>query len=94
MYLFIVEHVGHFKKGRFIFLRFNIINKYWVEICGSAHPLAAMTNKPKIHGVMTEGGAIPTGGRGGRRRGGKGYSYMRKRDVGTDLHGDTVVLGF
>ena len=54
MYLFIVEHVGHFKKGRFIFLRFNIINKYWVEICGSAHPLAAMTNKPKIHRVAAE----------------------------------------
>ena len=63
-------------------------------MCGMMYIPYAGTNKPKIHGVMTEGGAIPTGGRGGRRRGGKGYSYMRKRDVGTDLHGDTVVLGF
>ena len=53
-----------------------------------------MTNKTKVHGVPKAVEVPPTGGRGDQRRVTRGDTYAEESDIGTDIHGDTGVIGF
>ena len=63
-------------------------------MCGAAYTLAGVTGETKIHGVAASGEAPPTGGRSGRRWGKRGGTYMKEREIGTDLCGDILLIGF
>ena len=45
---FTVEHVFHYKSGGGggVGIFNNIFNKEWVDMCGAAYTLAAVTNRP------------------------------------------------
>ena len=75
--LFTVEHACRCKGGGggLVGLRHNLLNKEWAEMCRAAYTPAAVTKEPKIHGDAEAGEAPRTGGRGGRRRGTRGYPY-------------------
>ena len=62
-------------RGGGVGLRHNILNKDLAQMCEAAYN-PAVTNNPKIHGVVESGEEPPTGGRGvwGRER--RGYPYM------------------
>ena len=50
--------------GGLIGLCHNIINKEWVEICGTTYTLASLNYKTKIYWVAEAGEGALTGGRG------------------------------
>ena len=70
------------------------LNKEWYERCVEAYNLAAVIDKAKIHEVAAPGEGPSTVDRGGRGWFIRGYYYMEESNVGTDLHGDTGVIGF
>ena len=59
-----------------------------------AYAPSSGTNKPKINGVTALWEAPPTGGRGGWRHGTREDTYAEESEIGYDLRGDVVVLGF
>ena len=69
------------------------MKKEWDKMCGADYTPAAVTKKPKIHGV-TESGEThpPMGGRGGQRGIGGGDPYVEDREVGSDLWGGILVF--
>ena len=60
----------------------------------AAYIPAAVIGKTKINEVISAGEATTTGVRGGWRLGTWGGLHVEESEVGVDLRGDTVVLGF
>ena len=79
--------------GGLINLHNNILKKGWSDMCGTLHTPDAVNDKPKIQGITLKGEATNTRRRGYQRRLTRGYTYTEDVEVGTNLCGDTCVIG-
>ena len=65
----------------------------WTEMCGLAYTPDAVTDEPKIHGLVADGEAHPPiGGRGGHIGIGNRDPYAKDTEVGDELRGIWVSL--